>query len=57
MRPGLVIIISPLISLMKDQVDKLNELCIRTEFINSSISQIDKRFILDEISQNMPDED
>jgi len=56
MRTGLVIIISPLISLMKDQVDKLNELWIRTEFINSSISVVDKRFILDEISQNMPDE-
>ncbi len=56
MLPGLVIIISPLISLMKDQVDKLNELGIRTEFINSSISVVDKRFILDEISQNIPDE-
>jgi ATP-dependent DNA helicase RecQ len=56
MLPGLVIIISPLISLMKDQVDKLNELGIRTEFINSSISVTDKRFILDEISQNIPDE-
>lgn len=56
MLPGLVIIISPLISLMKDQVDKLNEIWIRTEFINSSISVTDKRFILDEISQNMPDE-
>nr|MDD3720508.1 RecQ family ATP-dependent DNA helicase [Candidatus Gracilibacteria bacterium] len=56
MRPGLVIIISPLISLMKDQVDKLNELGLRTEFINSSIGVTDKRFILDEISQNMPDE-
>ncbi len=56
MRPGLVIIISPLISLMKDQVDKLNELGLRTEFINSTISITDKRFTLDEISQNMPDE-
>ncbi|NDK08766.1 RecQ family ATP-dependent DNA helicase [Candidatus Gracilibacteria bacterium] len=56
MRTGLVIIISPLISLMKDQVDKLNEIGIRTEFINSSISVTDKRFILDEISQNMPEE-
>ncbi len=56
MLPGLVIIISPLISLMKDQVDKLNAIWIRAELINSTISPTDKRFILDEISQNIPDE-
>lgn len=55
-RPWLVLIISPLISLMKDQVDKLNELNIRTELINSTIWTNDKRFTLDEISQNIPDE-
>jgi superfamily II DNA helicase RecQ len=37
---------------MKDQVDKLNSLGLRAELINSTISTMDKEFILDEISQN-----
>ncbi len=51
-RKGLVLIISPLISLMKDQVDKLNELWLRAELVNSTISNFEKQMILDEISQN-----
>ena len=46
------IIISPLISLMKDQVDKLNSLWIRTELINSTISSFEKKMILNELSLN-----
>ncbi|MDD5769368.1 MAG: RecQ family ATP-dependent DNA helicase [Candidatus Gracilibacteria bacterium] len=49
---GLVLIISPLISLMKDQVDKLNELGFRAEVINSTISTAQKNLLLDEISLN-----
>jgi ATP-dependent DNA helicase RecQ len=37
--PGLTLVISPLISLMKDQVDALNTLGIPASFINSSLSQ------------------
>src|SRR5690554_1329684 len=38
MLPGLTLVISPLISLMKDQVDELNELGIPSTYINSSIT-------------------
>jgi len=39
MMEGVTIVISPLISLMKDQVDSLNRKGITTEFINSTLSQ------------------
>ncbi|MFL0196547.1 DNA helicase RecQ [Clostridium sp. WILCCON 0269] len=36
---GITVVISPLISLMKDQVDNISELGINASYINSSISQ------------------
>ncbi len=46
---GLTIVISPLISLMKDQIDKLRERGIASVCINSTISPQEQRDILEEI--------
>ncbi len=46
----LTIVISPLIALMKDQVDFLRKLNIRTELINSTITNIEQADILNELS-------
>ena len=45
MRPGVGVIVSPLISLMQDQVDALKQLGVQAEFLNSSLSRKKQRVI------------
>lgn len=49
---GVTIVISPLISLMKDQVDNINNLGIKSAYINSSLSNIEIDNILNEAAKN-----
>lgn len=49
---GLTIVISPLISLMKDQVDALKTMGIEADFINSSLSTSEYNEILDNIKDD-----
>ena len=51
LRPGYTIIISPLISLMKDQVDALTEKGIQAVFVNSSLSQKEQEENLNRVVQ------
>src|SRR5438093_4773232 len=46
--PGLTLIVSPLIALMKDQVDQLNELGLPATVINSTVSREQQRTRLEQ---------
>ena len=42
-RPGLTVVISPLIALMKDQVDQLQANGVAATFLNSSLSEKERK--------------
>ncbi len=50
--PGVTVVISPLIALMKDQVDQLNAIGIEATFINSSLSEKETAARLDKLKNN-----
>ena len=51
MREGVTVVVSPLISLMKDQVDGLLERGIAAAFINSSLDPSDRRRVAADLSR------
>ncbi len=54
-RPGTAIVISPLISLMQDQVNALLQLGIRAAFLNSSLSAEMARDVITQLQQGQLD--
>lgn len=48
---GITIVISPLISLMKDQVDSLGEIGVPATFINSSLSPRETRYRIERLQE------
>ncbi len=53
--PGSVVVVSPLIALMQDQHDKLEELNIASATLNSTLRASDEREVLAEIRAGEPD--
>ncbi|MFT5233952.1 MAG: ATP-dependent DNA helicase RecQ [Candidatus Krumholzibacteriia bacterium] len=51
-RPGVGIVVSPLIALMQDQVTALRQIGVRAEFLNSSLTQRDAAAVEEKILHN-----
>ncbi len=54
-RPGCGVIVSPLISLMQDQVDALQQLGVRAAVLNSSLTNEDRRAVEEQLTHGRLD--
>ena len=52
---GIAVVVSPLISLMKDQVESLRANGIKASFLNSSLSSLEQRAVEDDVFNNAID--
>ena len=55
LRPGLGLVVSPLIALMQDQVAALKQLGVRTAFLNSTLSFQEQRKVQDDVANRSLD--
>ena len=55
LRPGLGLVVSPLIALMQDQVAALKQLGVRTAFLNSTLSLQEQRRVQEEVANRSLD--
>ncbi|PRW59746.1 ATP-dependent DNA helicase Q-like 3 isoform X1 [Chlorella sorokiniana] len=55
MRPGLVLVVSPLIALIEDQVQSLRARGLRADHLSSPRSESDRRRVLADLQQRTPD--
>ena len=51
LRPGMGLVVSPLIALMQDQVAALEQIGIRARYLNSTLSYARQRLVLDEVAR------
>ncbi|KAL4458301.1 hypothetical protein ABPG75_013166 [Micractinium tetrahymenae] len=53
-RPGVVLVVSPLIALMQDQVASLQDRGLRADFLSSTRTEADRRRLLADLQQRSP---
>ena len=55
LKEGFVLVVSPLIALMRDQVESLNQLGVRAEVLNSSLTQVQIREVEQKLLKGLLD--